>query len=168
MQIRTFTVPIDDDGRWNEELNRFLRSHRVLEVDDEFVQDGSRSCWCFCVRYLDGSIGSAGAGKGPRIDYKEVLDESTFAKFAALRAKRKQIAEVEGIPAYAVFTDEQLAEMAKLEKLTPATMAKVKGVGAGKVERYAVRMLAPTDGDEQTPDDESHENAGADKAEGSP
>ena len=38
MQIRTFTVPIHDDGGGAEELNRFLRSRRVLEVEREFVQ----------------------------------------------------------------------------------------------------------------------------------
>ena len=42
MQIRTFTLPIHDDGGWADELNRFLGSHRVLEVEREFVLDGPR------------------------------------------------------------------------------------------------------------------------------
>ena len=142
MQIKTFTIPIHDDGGWTDELNRFLRSRMVLEVEREFVQAGSASCWCFCVRYLDGSRDYKGSAKRKRIDYKEVLDETTFAKFAALRTRRKEIADAEGIPAFAVFTDAHLAEMAQLRDLTPTTMAKVTGIGVGKVERYGERLLA--------------------------
>ena len=109
MQIQFFTIPIHDDGAWAEELNRFLHSHRVLEVEREFVQAGGASCWCFCVRCLDGNPAFKGGAERKRVDYKEILDAPTFAKFAALRARRKQIAADEGIPAFAVFTDEQLA-----------------------------------------------------------
>ena len=141
LQIKTFTVPIHDDGSFAEELNRFLRSRQVLEVDREFVQDGSRSCWCFCVRYLERSGSGTKSANKKRIDYKEVLDETTFATFAALRSRRKDIAQAEGIPAFAVFTDAQLADMARLDPLTPATIAEVKGVGTGKIERYAEKLL---------------------------
>lgn len=150
MQLKTFTIPIHDDGAAVDDLNRFLRSKRVLEVHREFVQHGSGSCWCFCVHYLEGAGPSGPARPRRRIDYREVLDEPTFARFAALRARRKQIAEAEGIPAYAVFTDEQLADIARLDQLTPATMKQVKGVGEGKVERYAARLLANPDGQEGT------------------
>ena len=143
MQIKVFTIPVHDDGGWNEELNRFLRSHRVLEVEREFVQDGSASCWCFCVRYLNVNAGTKGASQRRRVDYKDVLDEPTFATFAALRARRKQIAGEDGVPAFAVFTDEQLADMARLETLTAVTMRGVKGVAEGKIARYGDRLLAP-------------------------
>ena len=141
MQMKLFTIPIPDDGGCGEELNRFLRSHRVLDVEREFVQAGGASCWCFCVRYLGSGLVVKGSTKRKRIDYKEVLDDATFAKFAELRTRRKQISEADGIPAFAVFTDAQLAEMAGLEKLTSETMGRVKGVASGKVERYAARLL---------------------------
>ena len=55
---------------------------------------------------------------------------------------------------YAVFTDEQLAEKAKLESLTLTTMASVKGVGTGKIERYGNRLLdASTDSPEERNDE---------------
>lgn len=142
MQIKLFTIPIHDDGGWAEELNRFLRSRMVLDVDREFVQAGGSSCWCFCVRYLEHGSVTKGTAKRKRIDYKEVLDDATFAKFAVLRTRRKQISEAEGIPAFAIFLDEQLADMAKLEVLTVETMRQVKGVGEGKIQRYGERLLA--------------------------
>jgi hypothetical protein len=33
-----FTVPIEDSGRVQEELNAFLRSHKVLSVDRGWVE----------------------------------------------------------------------------------------------------------------------------------
>jgi hypothetical protein len=33
MQFQLFTVPITDDGSALEELNRFLRGHKILEVE---------------------------------------------------------------------------------------------------------------------------------------
>jgi len=113
MQIRTFSISVHDDGSQGEAMNRFLRGHQVLRVHREFLPGGNSSaCWCFCVEYEE----AAGAGGGgrfladrKRVDYKEVLTEEAFSVFARLRAARKQIAEAEDIPAYAVFTDEQLA-----------------------------------------------------------
>jgi hypothetical protein len=31
MQIKLFTIPVSDTGTFSEELNRFLRSHKILE-----------------------------------------------------------------------------------------------------------------------------------------
>ena len=47
-----------------------------------------------------------------------VLDGRTFEVFSKLRVFRKQIAERDAVPAYAVYTDAELAEIAKLERIT--------------------------------------------------
>ncbi len=33
MQVKLFTIPINDIEKPNEELNKFLRTHKVIEVD---------------------------------------------------------------------------------------------------------------------------------------
>jgi hypothetical protein len=33
MQFKIFTIPVADDGSATEEMNRFLRGHKVLEVE---------------------------------------------------------------------------------------------------------------------------------------
>jgi len=143
MQVRLFSIPVSDDGQAVDELNRFLRGCRVLEVEKHFVPDGASSCWCLCVTYLeDGGPKRSAAREKRRVDYKEVLSEQHFAVFARLRQCRKQIAQEDGIPAFAVFTDAQLAEMAQLEDLTAQSMQSVKGVGTGKIERYGERFVA--------------------------
>ena len=42
----------------------------------------------------------------------------------------------EGIPAYAIFTDEELSEMAKLDLVDLISMGKIKGIGEKKVSKY--------------------------------
>lgn len=64
------------------------------------------------------------------------MDEASFRRFTEMRQIRKQLAQEEGIPAYAIFTDEEMAELAKLEKRTSANMRKLKGIGPKKMEKF--------------------------------
>ncbi len=140
MQIKLFTIPITDDGAFEQEFNAFLRAHKVLEVQQHLVNNENGASWCFCIRYVDSQYRATRIKTG-KIDYREVLDEATFKIFAQLREIRKQIASEEGIPAFAVFTDEELAGISKLSNITPNTMKSVKGIGEKKVERYAARFI---------------------------
>lgn len=127
-------------------MNRFIAGHQVLNTHREFVQNGSSSFWTFCVEYLD-SPGKNGreAGKNrrrDRVDYKEVLSPADFAVFSRLREARKQMARAEAVPAYAVCTDEQLANMARVKELTAAELKKVDGFGDAKFAKYGQGLIA--------------------------
>jgi superfamily II DNA helicase RecQ len=76
-----------------------------------------------------------------KIDYKELLDEATFKIYSDLRECRKQISEKEAVPVYAVFTNEELANIAKLDVITPSNLMSVKGIGKSKAEKYGTAML---------------------------
>ena len=104
MNIKTFTISIFDDGSSEEEMNRFLRGNKIIDITQEMVQLNNGAYWCFCVKYLNRSITSSCNKK--RVDYREILDEPTFKKFATLREMRKAIASADAVPAYMVFTDE--------------------------------------------------------------
>ena len=140
MQIKIISVPVRHGEQENEELNRFLRGHRILKVDKELVQEGGMACWTFCIEYIEPSK-KAPPTKKVRVDYKEVLSPEVFERFSVLRKRRKKIAEKEGIPAYAVFTDKELAKLAEIEELDISKMKKVDGIGAKKVEKYGERIL---------------------------
>ena len=106
--------------------------------------DGN-SCWTFCVTYLQDNRQtetSMGRQSGSKVDYKEVLEPEVFERFSALRKIRKQIAESEAIPAFAVFTDAELAEMAKLKELTLSAMQAIPGIGKKKMEKYGNAFIA--------------------------
>ena len=49
MQFRIFTIPTTDDGSVTEEMNRFLRSHKVLETEQQLVSTKSGSHWHFII-----------------------------------------------------------------------------------------------------------------------
>ncbi len=60
---------------------------------------------------------------------------------ARLKAKRLEIARAEGVPAYVVFTDATLHDMATRCPRDRAGFAAVQGVGGAKLERYADAFL---------------------------
>ena len=78
--------------------------------------------------------------KQAKTDYKEILDEETFAVFSQLRTLRKQLADKEGVPAYAIFTDAELSEIAKLEEIEPNKLKLIQGIGQKKVEKYGIAL----------------------------
>jgi len=137
VQIKLFTIPVGDSGTAQEEMNRFLRGNKILEVQNQLISNENGAYWCFCVRYIEKAFIPAAEEPKGKVDYKQVLDEATFKKFSKLREVRKKAAADEGVPAFAVFTDEELAGLAKLETITEKSMYTVKGIGDKKVERFA-------------------------------
>jgi superfamily II DNA helicase RecQ len=140
MQIQFFHIPVQDSAQATEEMNAFLRSHKIIDIEKHFVAAESNSFWSFCIRYFAGDAPVTDK-KHSKIDYKEVLDEATFKIYSDLRECRKQISDKEAIPPYAVFTNEELANIAKLETITPSNLLSIKGIGKSKAEKYGITML---------------------------
>lgn len=144
MQMAFYSIPARGDAGLQEDLNRFLRSHRVLTMHREFVGQGDNSFWALAVEFLEGP---ALSGPGParsskeRIDYKEVLSPPDFALFARLRDWRKTTAEKEGIPVYAILTNEQLAVIAAKRPASPAQLREIEGIGESKAGKYGEAVL---------------------------
>jgi ATP-dependent DNA helicase RecQ len=61
--------------------------------------------------------------------------------FEALRTWRKQRAAEQGVPPYVIFHDATLLEIARARPGGPAALAKVGGVGEGKLTRYGEDVL---------------------------
>jgi superfamily II DNA helicase RecQ len=142
MQLKLFVLPIKNLGAAEAEMNGFLRGHRVLAVKKEFVADGENSFWTFCVEYLDGvGAGALLPGGRPKIDYKEVLKPEEFEVFSRLRDWRKGVAEKEGVPVYAVLTNEQLAQMVQKKVNSRAGLKEIEGVGDARVEKYGDALV---------------------------
>ena len=142
MRISIFTIPVGSSPDLLDELNRFLASNKILEVDQHFYQSSKGGYWTFCVRYLEkmNEPGSYSYGK-KKTDYKNVLSERDFKKFSKLREFRKGIANEDAVPAYAVFTDAELAEIAKLDVFNEKMLLAVPGIGNKKMEKYGEILL---------------------------
>jgi ATP-dependent DNA helicase RecQ len=67
------------------------------------------------------------------------IDSSLFER---LRQLRRGIADAENVPAYVVFSDAVLREMARLHPHTEAELLAISGIGQVKLDRYGARFLA--------------------------
>lgn len=145
MQYKFFTIPATggDTARAEEEMNAFLRGHRVLTVQRELVNNGQQSGWCCCVEYMDGEGGAVSGRweKREKVDYRTVLNEEEFARFRIYREIRKKLAETDAVPAYTIMIDEQLAELARQPSIDEASLKKLNGFGERKFEKYGERFL---------------------------
>ena len=79
---------------------------------------------------------SGGAARPP-----VALDEPGTARFAALKAWRAEVAREHNLPAYIVFHDAALAEMARARPTTLDELAAVNGVGTRKLTAYGQEIL---------------------------
>ncbi len=137
MNIKIISIAAFATEEELQELNSFLSSNQIISVEKHFVSKPEIDFWTFCIKYVAQKTGnSKKTKKTSGIDYRELLDDETFAKFDKMRIKRKELAEKENIPAYFIFTNEELSKLAELDKITKEAMLSVKGIGEAKVEKY--------------------------------
>ncbi len=150
-QYTVFTLPLVHGSREEEDLNTFIESHRIIQITREIVTV-STPCWSLLVEYEDRRVEGKQSGGPTQIDYKEVLSETDFALFRTLRDLRKGVAESHGVPVYAVFTNQQLADIARTRPTSIAELQKIDGIGQGKSDRYGEIFIGAICG---LPDDQS-------------
>lgn len=141
MQIKLFTIPITDNGDFLEDMNRFLRANKILEVETQLVSNERGASWCFCVKYLP-VLKTQQPYAEKKKDYKNELSEEVFKVFSQLRVLRKQIAADDAVPAYAVCTDHELAQIASLPEINEKLLKSIKGFGEKKFEKYGRQFIS--------------------------
>ncbi|HRD96595.1 MAG TPA: DNA helicase RecQ [Rubrivivax sp.] len=81
--------------------------------------------------------GGRAAGRPPPVP----LDDEATTRFLALKAWRTEVAKAHNVPAYVVFADASLAEMAREHPATLDKLAGISGVGAKKLQAYGDQIL---------------------------
>lgn len=81
---------------------------------------------------------------------KAMVNEEDAPLLSALKAKRRALAEAAKVPAYIIFNDRTLVEMAEKRPNTLDEMAAIGGVGAKKLERYGDDFLEVITGEAET------------------
>ena len=142
LQYASFLLPLHAGSAEQDELNRFLRGHRIIQTRKELAATGGSSHWAILVEYLDSPEKNTGDQqiKG-KVDYKEILNAADFALFSKLREARKKLAEENGLPVYAVCTNEQLAEIARRRPKSLAECMQIEGIGQGKADKFVPALL---------------------------
>ena len=122
---------MEQDGRWivTDEGRRVLKGEAPVELRaDEAAPRGERSA------------------------RKEELKRAMSARdadkdvLAALKALRLELARAQNMPAFMIFADRSLIEMATRQPRTRAELARIHGVGEVKLEKYAEVFLAVLNG----------------------
>lgn len=83
----------------------------------------------------------AGKDKPPPVP----LDAPGTERFSALKAWRAEVAKEHGLPAYVIFHDATLAEMARSQPSSLDDLSQISGVGAKKLEAYGREILRVLD-----------------------
>jgi ATP-dependent DNA helicase RecQ len=88
---------------------------------------------------------------GPRPMIKTLVGDEDAPLMSALKAKRSALAQAMGVPAYIVFPDRTLIEMAERRPATLDEMAQITGVGAKKLESFGAAFLEVITGAQTVP-----------------
>ena len=135
-QYASFYISPFGEKSVTDELNAFLRSHRIINVEKKLI-DGERGTgWVFLIEYGNADGKNSSGNSSQRIDYREVLNPVEYALYDKLRNLRKEIADKSGIPVYAVFTNDQLAGMVKKPPKIAKDLLSISGVGEARVKQY--------------------------------
>ncbi|WP_422011270.1 DNA helicase RecQ [Roseateles sp.] len=84
---------------------------------------------------------SSRAGGKPKADPALGLDAEAAERFEALKAWRSEVAKEHGLPAYVIFQNTTLAEMARQRPGDLAELGEISGVGAKKLDAYGREIL---------------------------
>ncbi|MDR3684140.1 MAG: ATP-dependent DNA helicase [Geothrix sp.] len=82
-----------------------------------------------------------GSPRGSRPPAPEGPMDGEEALYRALKALRKQLADAKGVPAYVIFSDATLQQMARFQPATEAEFLALSGVGPKKLLQYGESFL---------------------------
>lgn len=141
-QYQSFFISPFSEPSVTSELNSFLKSHRIINVEKKLI-DGERGTgWAFLIEYSDYEIGKTFPNsQTSKVDYKDVLNPTEFAIFDNLRKVRKEISDKTRMPLYGIFSNEQLSLMAKNPPKTKDEFLQIKGVNEQKFKQFGEIFL---------------------------
>jgi ATP-dependent DNA helicase RecQ len=149
-RLKTFAVGKNRPaGEWRS-IFRQLYAAGVINLD--IVRHGRWTVTDYGRRVLSGDVrislredvlSGAKAGRARTAAAKPLAEsEADPALLAALKALRTELAAAQQVPAYVVFADRTLIEMAARRPTTLAALREVHGVGDEKLKRYGAAFLA--------------------------
>jgi superfamily II DNA helicase RecQ len=144
MKLNFFWIPARDSCNSEAELNTFLASHRIVQIEKSFVAGDDGPGWSICAQTLPKEVMSSAPvakEKTGKIDYREVLDEESFRIYAILRAWRKEKAAEQGVPIYTVATNDQLAKISRDRVQTKSGLEQIEGFGPSRIGKYGQELV---------------------------
>ncbi len=131
------SLDIGEYGSWSvtDDGAAVLRGEAKVELRRDTLGPSAKA------RAVKKALAAATGVKLGKSDAQAAADEKTVALLDALKDLRRDIAKKIRQPAYVVFNDRTLLEMAALRPRTLEEMRQVHGVGAAKLEKYGAVFL---------------------------
>jgi superfamily II DNA helicase RecQ len=129
MKVAVFALRIDAEagGFDDAELRAFVAAHDVLGVHDHMLHRDGEPVWALLLTYRDRQ--RPGQPRAPTTNRQADVEvpEADRALFDALRRWRNERAKCDGRPAYILFRNAQLADIARVRPTTLAALREVHG-----------------------------------------
>ncbi len=147
-KLSTYGIGKDLDAKSWRSVFRQLVATGLLEVDSEAygglrLTDSSRAVLTgkqnVILRKEAESKKARERDRGPRTGVS--VQPQDLSLFGALRDLRAQLAREQNVPAYVIFHDSTLRNIAELRPESLGELAKVGGIGGAKLERYGPQVL---------------------------
>ena len=149
-ELPTFGVGTDYDRRQWQAVFRQMMGHDLIRPDPE--RHGALRMTEAARPILRNEAGITlrkdsitKAARRPAV--KMLVSDEDAPLLSALKAKRRALSEAAKVPAYVIFPDRTLIEMAEKRPQTIDDMARIGGVGAKKLDRYGRTFLEVIAGD---------------------
>ncbi len=132
-------------------LRAFLEDKQLLQLSHHFFTlHGIPHLTCLLAYSASASVSQAPAStkpatkrnRAPDHDPADGLTADQRITYEALRTWRADRARHDGVPAYVIFSNRELAAVASRRPQSPAALQKIDGIGSAKVERYGEAILA--------------------------
>ena len=158
-----FLNDIDDPDLWHRKRQSTVDLFHLLESGGcrhqlilRYFDEQAGSCSTSCdvctgveVAHTAATAMQAWGGSAPISKRKTAREQDVGQPMSAeddelfqrLRVLRKELADGQGVPAYIVFSDKVLREMAASRPGSAGSMLAVPGVGPAKLERYGMAFL---------------------------
>ena len=137
-EVFQYRIPIDGPP---DDLNQCLASNRVANVNQYLVETDGGAMLVFVVEVVRADASNGKRQTGARIDYKEILSPSDFAIYSQLRSLRRELAEADGLPLFAVLSNAQMAAIAQQRPASETELQAIEGFGKGKTLKYGEAFL---------------------------
>ena len=128
--VVTGLLEVDAEGHGSLRLGQaarpVLRGERQLQLREDVRRKAGRG---------------TGAGGERRSGSTLHVDAGDRPLFDALRGWRGQLAREQNVPAYVIFHDRTLRDIAQLRPASISELARVGGIGGGKLARYGEAVL---------------------------
>ncbi len=160
MQFKFFAIPVCSPEQDEEELNKFLRSHRVLTVERHFNPE--KAYWAVAVEYADQNP----TAEAPPLHRREKTDftigmtEEEKERFEKYKNTRRRLATERGVPAYLIFTNDELSILAHVPVLNAETVRNVKGIAPSRLNDYVAFFFNSTEDEKSGLPDAVHLQSG--------